>query len=392
MKTLPQWIHQGATLAAGIVRRLDPYYRDNFDRYLLPPIETLAQAVIRARLRDEGLSLGQELVRNDEEQTTNDIADTMNRFLIKHYRNTGKVAERAGNTKTYGLLKANFNIEPDLPRELKIGLFKQPKSFPAYVRFAGPGPLVTRDIDNNGILSIGIKVMGVPGRKLLDDEKATHDFLGISSPTFTTPNIYENLKLQQAIEKDAPAWYFLNPLDSHYLDGVMQGLYARTHANPLELTYYSCVPYRYGSNRAVKYVYRPRISGKSKVGKLTENYLREAMVATLAQKNMVFDMFIQIQVDPVSMPLENASVVWSERSSPLIRVATIEIPRQTFDSAAQLAFARNLTFNPWHALAEHRPLGNQNRARKHIYQATSKMRQGINKEQHIEPTGDEVFI
>ncbi|WP_020405586.1 catalase family protein [Hahella ganghwensis] len=392
MKTLPQWIHRSATLAAGVIRRLDPYYRDSFDRYFRPSIESLAQTIIRLRLKDHGLDLGQELIRDDEEQVTTEIADTMNRFLIRHYRNTGKTAERAGNTKTYGLLKASFTIDDKLPRELKVGLFKKKQTFPAYVRFAGPGPLVTRDVDNNGILSIGIKVMGVPGPKLLDDEKSTHDFLGISSPTFTTPDIYENLKLQQAIEKDAPVWYFINPLDSHYLDAVMQGLYARTHANPLELTYNSCVPYRYGNNRAVKYIFRPRISQKSKVGRLTENYLREAMVETLAQHPVTFDLYIQIQTDPVSMPLENASVVWSERSSPPIRVATIRIPRQTFDSPAQLAFARNLTFNPWHALAEHKPLGNQNRARKYIYQATSRMRQGINKEQHIEPTGDEVFV
>ena len=379
-------------MAMGVIRRLDPYYRDQFDQYVLPSIEALTQAVIRARLRDDGLELSQELIRNDEVEVTKDIADTMNRFLIKHYRNTGKTAERAGNTKTYGLLKASFEVNPALPKEFRLGLFKNHKTYPTYVRLAGPGPLVTPDIKNNGILSIGVKVMGVPGAKLLDDEKHTHDFLGISSPTFTTPDIYENLKLQQAIEQDAPAWYFINPLDSHYLDAIMQGLYARTHANPLELTYYSCVPYNYGSTRAVKYIFRPRIKRKSKVGKLTENYLREAMVTTLEQQDMVFDMLIQVQNDPVTMPLENASVVWSTRESTPIKVATLTIPKQTFASPGQLAFARNLTFNPWHALEEHKPLGNQNRARRHIYQATSAMRQSINKEEHIEPTGSEVFL
>jgi len=103
-------------------------------------------------------------------------------------------------------------------------------------------------------------------------------------------------------------------------------------------------------------------------------------------------MLIQVQSDPVTMPLENASVVWSTRESPPIKVATLTIPKQTFSSAGQLAFARNLTFNPWHALKEHKPLGNQNRARRHIYQATSAMRQSINKEEHVEPTGSETFL
>ena len=389
MISIPKLANKAALIAKGIVRRLDPYYRDHFDKHILPPVQAITQTLIQCTLEDEGLRLGEEKIQSDETKVTQSIADTMNQFLIKHYRNTGKVAERAGNTKTYGLVKAKFNVNQNLPDALKVGLFKNQKEFPAYVRFAGPGPLVTDDIDNNGILSIGVKLMKVPGLKLLEDEKHTVDFLGISSPTFTTPDIYENLKLQQAIADEIPAWYFINPFDPHIFDGIMQGLYARTHANPLELTYYSCVPYRWGKNKAVKFTFRPQQEYKSKVGKISSNYLREAMVSTLNQKEMVFDMLVQFQTDPVFMPLENASVVWSEKRSPLYPVATLTIPKQSFNSEAQLNFARNLTYNPWHTLSDHQPLGNQNRARYLIYQATSKMRQSINNDKHLEPTGDE---
>jgi hypothetical protein len=91
------------------------------------------------------------------------------------------------------------------------------------------------------------------------------------------------------------------------------------------------------------------------------------------------------------MPLENASVEWPERLSPFIRVATLRIPVQQFDSAGQLAFAENLSYNPWHCIADHRPLGNQNRARKTIYYALSDLRLAMNRETRIEPTGTEVF-
>jgi hypothetical protein len=70
-----------------------------------------------------------------------------------------------------------------------------------WTRFAGPGPLAAADIENNGILSVAIKVMGVEGEKLLDEERMTQDFTGISAPTFTTPNIIENLKLMRAKRK-----------------------------------------------------------------------------------------------------------------------------------------------------------------------------------------------
>ncbi|MDX2507379.1 MAG: hypothetical protein QNL62_23285 [Gammaproteobacteria bacterium] len=47
--------------------------------------------------------------------------------------------------------------------------------------------------------------------------------------------------------------------------------------------------------------------------------------------------------------------------------------------------------NPWHCLPEHRPLGNQSRARKRMYFELSRFRQEMNQTSHYEPTGDEVF-
>jgi len=38
----------------------------------------------------------------------------------------------------------------------------------------------------------------------------------------------------------------------------MQGLYARANHSPLEVGYWSCVPYLLGEGRAMKYVIRPR--------------------------------------------------------------------------------------------------------------------------------------
>ncbi|WP_207308726.1 hypothetical protein [Marinobacter caseinilyticus] len=395
MSLIPRMVEAGATFFIGIARRLDPLYRDAFDQRFRQPIERMTQRLIRRRLKDEGLAIGEELVKPGEARITQDITETMNRFLVKEYRQTGKTAERAGNTKTYGLVRATLTVKPNLPKRLQVGLFKPGRSYPAYVRFGGPGPRVVPDIQDNGILSIGIKLMGVPGRKLLDDEQHTVDFSGISSPSFTTPNVQENVKLQHQIARGTPSWYFLNPLDSHYLDMIMQGLYARTHANPLELAYYSCVPYRYGREngheRAIKYALIPRLSKRSEVGPLTDNYLREAMIATLAKTAVTFDFAIQFQKDPVAMPIEDASVVWPESLSPFITIATLDIPKQRFDYPAQDAFARNLTINPWHTLPVHRPLGNQNRARKTVYLSTSRMRQAINDEPHLEPTGDEQF-
>jgi hypothetical protein len=395
MNPIPKLADKGAAFFINLARQLEPLYRDQFDQKLRAPIEAITQGLIRLRLKNQGLKIAEEKTQLNEEKNTKSISKVMSRFLEKEYRETGKTAERAGNTKTYGLVKAVFTVNPDLPKSLQTGLFKAGQQYPTYIRFGGPGPRVVPDTKDNGILSIGIKLMGVPGKKLLDDEKFTVDFSGISSPSFTTPNVQENIKLQEQIGKGTPAWYFLNPFDSHYLDMIMQGLYARLHANPLELNYYSCVPYLYGKqngqHRAIKFAIIPRITTVSSIDKLSDNYLRGAMIKTLSHHSVVLDFAIQFQTDSVYMPIEDASVVWSEKKSPFIKIASIEIPKQVFTNPSQDKFARNLTINPWHTLATHRPLGNQNRARKTIYQITSRVRQSINAEKHIEPHGDEVF-
>ena len=319
------------------------------------------------------------------------IAD-MGAYLREQY--TPGRYERAGNTKTHGVVRGEFIVRDDVPPEMRHGVFARPQTFRAWVRFAGPGPASPPDIDDVGVLSFGIKLMGVPGPKLLD-EQFTQDFTGISTPTFTTPNVVENRKLQIAIRRGFPLFYFINPLDSHLLDGVMQGLWARTQRSPLETEYWSCVAYLLGEGRAMQYMLRPRSRRRSRIPRLPcrppDSYLRENMAATLKLEDVDFDFLVKLQTDSFTMPIENASVRWPDSGSRWTAVATLRLPRQAFDSPAQLAFAHQLSYNPWHCVAEHRPLGNQNRGRRVIYKTLSQLRQGMNATPHVEPTGDEVF-
>jgi hypothetical protein len=383
-------INSFAVAAFDLERRVDPFYRGAFDRIFRRRLASLTQALINARRKDEHLAIAEERMLPGEEEMAAEIVALMGAFLRKHYPN-GHV-QRAGNTKTYGVVRGTFEVLPNLPAKLRRGVFESQRSYPAWVRFGGPGPLAPPDLKDAGVLSIGIKLMGVKGEKLLDDEQFTQDFTGISAPTFTTPNLRENVKLQKWIGRETPIFYFINPFDSHYLDGIMQGLYSRTQTSPLDVRYWSCVPYLLGEGQAVQYSIRPVPTSKSRVPLFpSDNYLREAMARTLGRQEWSFDFMVQVQTDPHRMPIENALVEWPERLSPYVPVARLRLPVQRFDSPAQLAFADNLSFNPWHSLAAHRPLGNQNRARKRIYLELSKQRQSMSGEQRIEPTGDETF-
>jgi hypothetical protein len=386
-------LHGGIFGLLKIERRFDPFLRPAFDAVFRDLLTRVVQAMILRRSHVRILQLAEEETLKGEEACLESIIADMRTYLLDHYA-AGQF-ERAGNTKTHGVVRGDFIVRNDLPPALRRGVFRNPRTFRAWVRFGGPGPASPPDIEDVGVLSIGIKLLDVPGPKLMDDEERTQDFTGISTPTFTTPNVMENVKLQAAIRRGTPLFYFTKPFDSHLLDAVMQGLWSRTQTSPLETSYWSCVPYLFGEGRAMQFSLIPRSKARTKVPNLPlrppDNYLREAMAATLARQDAEFDFRVQLQRDPRRMPIENASVLWPEKLSLAVPVALLRIPRQQFDSPAQLAFAHNLSFNPWHSVPEHRPLGNQNRARRRLYRELSQMRQAGNKTPHREPTGDEVF-
>ena len=385
-------VHRALQTFLHFERRFEPFFRPALNFVVREPLAKLFQALINWRRPDEGLKLAEEKPLPGEEAGLSSIIATMTEYSHRHYKPGGYL--RTGNTKTHGIVRAEFVVRDDIPAHMRKGVFAAPKTYRAYVRFSGPGPDVPRDIEDVGFGSCSIKLMGVPGPKLLD-EKATQDFVAVCTPTFVTPNIVANSALQKYILRETPIFYFFAPGATHILDFLMQSLWNETQYNPLETRYWSTVPYLLGEGQAMMYSVRSRITTRSRIPGVpfhpSDNYLRENMIKTLSTRDVEMDFMVQVQTDPHKMPIENAGVRWPERLSPFVPVATIRIPRQKFDSAAQFAFAHNLSINPWHCIPEHRPLGNQSRARKRMYFEMSQLRQRLNKTPHIEPTGDEVF-
>jgi len=388
------WISGLSLFLIHVERRFDPFFRPAFDWLFRDRLSALVTALINRKRQDEGLGLAEERAQPDEEAHLDDIIASFTAQMRRLW-NPGHV-ERGGNTKTHGIVRAEFVVRDDLPEHMRRGIFAEPHTYRAWVRFSGPGPYVTRDIDDVGFMSMSIKLMGVPGPKLLDDERSTQDLLAVSPPTFVTPDTRANAQLQRWSYKNAPIFYFLDfKHETHILDSIMQLLWTKTQSSPLEGDYFSCVPYLLGEGQAMQYSFRPRLTKRTRVPRLPrrppDNYLRDAMVATLARQDVEFDILLQLQTDPFRMPIENNAVLWPTKLSPRVPAAVLRIPKQTFDSPEQLAFSRVLSYNPWHCIPEHRPLGNQSRARKRMYSELSRLRQQLNAVEHYEPTGDERF-
>jgi hypothetical protein len=381
------------SLLIQVERRFDPFVRPAFDAILRDPIARLTTALINRKRPAEGLRIAEEKPLPDEDAHLASIISSFERQMRGLWKPGG--FERGGNTKTHGIVRGEFVVHQGLPPQLRHGIYAEPRTYRAWVRFSGPGPYITPDIEDVGFMSISIKLMGVPGPKLMEEEKFTQDMFGVSTPTFVTPDTRANAQLQIESVKNAQFYYFVNFRRSHILDLIMQGLWTKTQSSPFEAPYFSCVPYLLGEGQAMQYSVWPKRKKRTRIPRLPlrppDDYLRDAMVATLAREDVEFDIRLQLQTDPHLMPIENNAVLWPEKLSPRVSAATLRIPRQKFDSPAQMEFAKRLSYNPWHCIPEHRPLGNQSRARHRMYYELSRLRHTMNAVPHYEPTGDEVF-
>ncbi len=320
----------------------------------------------------------------NEQADSEELAQRLIAKITENY--PSGIMRRDAHPKMHGLVKAEFCIEPNLPPELALGLFKEAKSWPAWIRFSNQNEKAQSDTEGD-IRGMAIKLMGVPGEKILDEDKhaTTHDFLLISAPVLVTADIKEFLQLVKALMGNffTMLWFFATHWRATYnLTSAM-----KKAANPLQLRYWSTTPYLFGAGRAVKYCTMPVMAQVDKIPPdAGDNLLREAMVRQLNQGGATFDFFVQFQTDADKMPIEDAGALWKESESPFRKVATIKIPAQQFDTAARNEYGENLSFIPWHALPEHRPLGGVNRGRRIVYRAVSIFRHGKNKVVRQEPT------
>jgi hypothetical protein len=281
---------------------------------------------------------------------------------------TGEI-RRFNQGRHSGCVEAEFTVVTGLADDLKVGLFHQPRSYHAWIRFANAASASDREKDVRGM---SIKVRGVRGQNLTpgSDEQ---DFVLNSHPVMMVPGPREFLELLRAVEAGGfkRTMYFLS-----HPRAARIAFASRQHpSSHLDISYWSTTPYQFGRGRAVKYIVRPVSHAHPRTPALTDHYLHDELKLRLSMEDIAFDFYVQFQTNPRTMPIEDASVEWSERDSPYVRVAEVRIPRQSIDAAGREQACERTPFNPWHCLAEHQPLGSMNRVRREVYQAMQQVRE-----------------
>lgn len=300
-----------------------------------------------------------------------EMTDILRRKMERDYH-AGET-RRGAHPKTLGVLKGSFRIEPGLPAELRVGLFARARTLDCWVRFSNSSSKVQSDAVRDA-RGVAIKLLMPPRKSSSANATASQDFVLMDSPAMPlgTVALFRDA-VYYAIES-SPLLLGAKLLLTGHADVLLGllGLLGKPNS-PLDIRYWSTTPYRFGANQAVKYSLIPTSRHRSaRPDAYGDAYLTDAMQAHLAKHVASFDFCVQVRRD--DMPIEDASVRWSERESPFVKVATLQIAKQNFRTKARHDLGESLSFSPAHALPAHAPLGGLNRARASIYAALSKFR------------------
>lgn len=278
---------------------------------------------------------------------------------------------RALHAKGHAGLKAEVTIKAGLPDWAKVGLFAEPATHKAWVRFSNGDPMRHSD-KRSDVRGLALKVTGVGGKKLIAgmEDAPTQDFLAILTPAipFATPAAF--VGVVRAV--NGPKWLTLPRLllalggSTFKILGDLQKGRAVKIESLAEQTFYSALPIRWGTT-AVKYCFAP--VNAAKVGPIANEDTRYAddLRARVTQGPLTFVMRVQPFTTEAETPIEDPTKVWT---SPWVDVAEVTMLQQDPASEAGKALAAKVeafSFDPWHAPVEFRPLGAMMRARSHAY-------------------------
>jgi hypothetical protein len=325
----------------------------------------------------------------DESAIANQLSVVIEESLRKKY--SAGTARRDAHPKAHGCVKAEISIVDTLPAAFAKGMFIPGKTYQAWIRFSNGSADPTRADIKGDARGMAIKVLGVPGKKLLEDEAeaTTQDFIMINHPVFFATDPARYLSFINDANSDHFYRKLLIPFDLG-AKGTLIALKTGSSkiANPVQARYWSMVPYQLGTGddrQVVKYSARGCSATTDPLPENPEHdFLRVALRHTLQSGDACMEFLVQPRTSD-NMDVEDSRIEWKEAAAPFYKIATIRIPQQTFDTPEQNTFCENLSFTPWHALPEHKPLGVTNRLRKVIYDHISRVRHEMNEAKREEP-------
>ncbi len=323
-----------------------------------------------------------EIFRQDE---TAQIQRSVKNFIKVVEENKTDYVARGAHSKGHACVKAYFDVNEDIQPDLQQGVFHSPgKRYKSWIRFSNGRSSMKNNHDaDKDAHGMAIKLFNIYDDKLIKVVGAsdTQEFLMHDAPVFFAANVED---YNRFVESDNKILYFfsgMNPFKWNIRE-LFHGLATLKNApeSPLSTQYFSNTAYKLGTHNIKFSAQSCSVTEvESKKDKTDPDFLRITMAKELEAGAACFNFMVQLQNADQYMPIEDPSIEWKESNSPYITLAKITIPAQQFDTEEQQSFCENLSFSPWNAIEAHRPIGELNRIRKEVYQASSHYRHKENK-------------
>ena len=119
-------LHRIIDILLHLERRFEqPFLRPAFNYLFREPLAWFLTALINLGRSREKVALAEETLQPGEEEDVQTMIDEMRRHLVIDFPPGG--FERAGNTKTHGLVRGELIIHDNLPESFRHGLFATPR-------------------------------------------------------------------------------------------------------------------------------------------------------------------------------------------------------------------------------------------------------------------------
>ena len=279
-------------------------------------------------------------------------------------------AGRTLHRKQLAAAQGTLEVLDGLPPYARHGLFAAPHDFEAWVRLSNGG--VDRAADHvPDIRGFALRVFGVQGPSALGDGPArSQDFTLINHQAFAFSSSAEFVDFAVAASRGNGELFRhifrrYGVLGAPRQIGKMVRIMGKPFSGFATETLYSALPMANGP-----YAVRVRLAPSEANGKPQPGAKRDwsgDFAERLRRGPLHWDLQLQFFASEELTPIEDASVNWP---TPYTTVARLMLPQQDLAAPENIAFAERVeagVVDPWQGLAEHRPLGDVQRARKVVY-------------------------
>jgi hypothetical protein len=359
-----------------------------------------------------------EHIEPDFEQTLQQVLDDMKQHMRGSLKTEGiGLVVRNAHAKGYGLARGEVEILGGLQSEYSQGIYARPGRHETLVRFSNGTNHVGGDRFLGPITGIGLKIFGIDGNTLLEDEPGSHtfDYALINHPVFFVNTVAHYVFIQSVFaDLGLPPAANLTPEERqaalhrvlyNFVTGKgtlppeqwaweeLGAFLQLAQTKPVNLllsTYWTMGAVRHGDYIAKVRVapvqsFADRVQQRALDLTSAEQVFRPALVAELRKQPYEFDVQVQLCTDLAQMPVEKTTVRWPESLSPYVTVAKLRLPQQDIGGEDNFEKMDKTSMTAWRVTEPHRPLGSIMRSRKEVYRQSSILRHQTNKQERKEP-------